>query len=597
VRKLHLQSCSCCSWHCLASGSVRQPVRVAAYAGPGHLTDMDTAMTRVGAAEKKSSAKRYAAGYLDTYKALDLAAIKQLATTEVAGSPRNHAAAAEGERRRLGAMPDGGRVGEDFDLRDDDPDRESGPTTSFDDALTNDNLFGWQKRGEWDTERVGENMETEQDPEHAPAIARRKRHAALQPAAQPPRQKRKDALSLGVAQKLAVVRGAQAAVATETAAAAAQAQRANALLKVTPQLCTGGATFALLALPDEILLKMLTYAHNLVETHTDSHIQLVPELGIHNFGRLNQTCRHFHRRIPGRDGYSGPIIEVLAHGCIREREQARGCQRANYGQRVMPREGETWLQMLRQLNRFDRMPLDFTLSAPADTRGVVRFEDDMQPGGVGRIKLTQCERLVTAIAGHDRHRMRDGVHYAEFTVVQPGRVQDSMHVGIVQADFDNVDEAAAHTPLGWAWNSHGACWHDACVHKHFADAGAWGRAGDVLTLELDCDRGRLTGWRGSELVGTIAVGLDTCPLPGGRAREFCWSVSMGGAEIELRIRRAAPQAWMYAAQSGATAAAVSSSDDEASSAYSSEEELATQMLEAYLRRPAAKPSAEMQRMM
>ena len=487
--------------------------------------DMETAMTRVGTAGKKNSR----------------------------GSPHDHAA--QGERRRLGAMPHGGRVGEDFDLRDDDPDRESGPTASFDDALTNDNLFGWHKRGGLDTQRVGaENMETEQDPEHVPATARRTRKAPLQPAAQPPRQKRKDALNLG--------------------------------------MCTGGAKFALLALPDEILLKMLTYAHNLVEKHADSHVQLVPLLGIHNLGRLNQTCRHFHRRIPGRDGYSGPIIEVLAHGCIHEREQARGCQRANHGQRVMPVEGETWLQMLWQLNRFDHMPLDFTLSPPADTRGVVRFEDDMQPGGVGRIKLTQCERLVTAIAGHDRHRMRDGVHYAEFTVVQPGRVQDSMHIGIVQADFDHVDEAAAHTSLGWAWNSRGACWHDACVHTHFEDAGAWCRPGDVLTLELDCGRGRLTGWRGSELVGTIAAGLDACPLPGGRAREFCWFVSMGGAGIELRIRRATPQAWMYATQSAPT---MSSSDEEA--AYSSEEELAAQMLEAYLRRPAATPSAEMQRMM
>jgi hypothetical protein len=67
------------------------------------MTDMDTTMTRVGTAEKKNSAKRYAAGYLDTYKALDLAAIKQLATTEVAGSPRNHVVVARGWCGRRGA--------------------------------------------------------------------------------------------------------------------------------------------------------------------------------------------------------------------------------------------------------------------------------------------------------------------------------------------------------------------------------------------------------------------------------------------------------------------------------------------------------------
>jgi tetratricopeptide (TPR) repeat protein len=65
--------------------------------------DIETAMTRVGTAEKKSSAKRdYTAGYLDAYKALDLAAIKQLAATEAAAAPAE--AAGSGESKAPAAV-------------------------------------------------------------------------------------------------------------------------------------------------------------------------------------------------------------------------------------------------------------------------------------------------------------------------------------------------------------------------------------------------------------------------------------------------------------------------------------------------------------
>ena len=68
-------------------------------------------------------------------------------------------------------------------------------------------------------------------------------------------------------------------------------------------------------------------------------------------------------------------METLAHGCVLERERERECGRGNHGQRVTPRPGETWLRMLHQLDLFDRMPLDFTRSPPADQVSILMSHD------------------------------------------------------------------------------------------------------------------------------------------------------------------------------------------------------------------------------
>ena len=123
-------------------------------------------------------------------------------------------------------------------------------------------------------------------------------------------------------------------------------------------------TSALLALPDGELVDLLSRALGYVELDRASGC-LVPALGVRDLARLACTCRHLCRSVAAASddahGYSDPFTQKLAHDIIRERELSRGCGRERGGQRVVARgAGETWLHMLHQLDKFDRMPLEFS---------------------------------------------------------------------------------------------------------------------------------------------------------------------------------------------------------------------------------------------
>jgi len=195
--------------------------------------------------------------------------------------------------------------------------------------------------------------------------------------------------------------------------------------------------------------------------------------------------------------------------------------------------GETWLHMLHQLDTFDRMPLDFSKYAP----DVIRV-------AVGEVKVGADEGEVTAVAGHEHHRMRDGCHYADITLVDPGVTGGFMRVGVVQADYGCETEGAASDGIfGWAWAPSGAIYHNGTAVDVFDEAGTWGKAGDRLTLELDCDLGRLSGWVGDTRVGPLACGLHTHEFPGEGdvKREFAWSVEMEEVGCCFRIQRGKPR--------------------------------------------------------
>ena len=133
------------------------------------------------------------------------------------------------------------------------------------------------------------------------------------------------------------------------------------------------------------------------------------------------------------------------------------------------------------------------------------------------------------------------MHYAAVTLANPGGASAHLRVGVAQADFDPADGAASAGPLGWAWVSDGAGRHADSMTEHFMDGGQWGQAGDTLTLELDCDRGRLCGWLRDTRLGAFAKRLHTQALPSGTKREFVWCVEMSEAGTEFCIQHAAPR--------------------------------------------------------
>jgi hypothetical protein len=293
----------------------------------------------------------------------------------------------------------------------------------------------------------------------------------------------------------------------------------------------------LLALPEPVLYDLLLrgWDHG-PEPEPQEPFQSCAQ----DFVNLARTCRHFYHTV--KDSASGdsgvrmqklPLMQKLARDLITQREGNRGCARERAGPRVVARAGETWLQMLHQLDWFERMPLDFTAYAP----GVTRV-------GLGEVKLASSSYdVVTAIAGHEHHRMYAGCHYADITVVDPGAADAFMCVGVAQADYDcATNEAVSDSVLGWAWTCEGAVYHNGEIVDQFGDAGKWGRAGDRLTLELDCDIGRLSGWVGGTRLGPLVRGLHTCDLPGeNMKREFVFSVEMEEPTSCLRIKWGKPR--------------------------------------------------------
>jgi hypothetical protein len=99
-------------------------------------------------------------------------------------------------------------------------------------------------------------------------------------------------------------------------------------------------------LPQQLVAALVQGAHERVVRNEQTG-ELEPILRADDLARLAATCRYFRS-----------FIEELAQDCIRARESAREPGREKDGQRVVRRVGETWLQMLQQLDWYDRVPLE-----------------------------------------------------------------------------------------------------------------------------------------------------------------------------------------------------------------------------------------------
>jgi len=305
------------------------------------------------------------------------------------------------------------------------------------------------------------------------------------------------------------------------------------------------------ALDDNVLRRLISYGMWVASPESRSHAVgrdgTREVLGPVELSMLQGVCKKFNE-----------MVEDLAERLVREREAARICSterhsqcgRETPGQRVQIRgPAERWARMLYELNCYDRQPLVFS-SAPM----TARLSADRQ-----QVEVRESEG-VTVAAGTRCHRMHCGIHFAKVTLVEPGESAGVLRVGIVHADFDCTQGAAAcDTEFGWGWESDGSVWHNNQALRPMTHGvatglgggiglgddtyGQWGAKGDELTLELDLDRGILTGFLNGRRIGIIATELhrhEFCaagkPLP----REFRFSVESGSRASKFHITQGAP---------------------------------------------------------
>eukprot|EP01045_Picozoa_sp_COSAG04_P009413 COSAG04_NODE_542_length_12865_cov_44.119693_15_plen_522_part_00 len=330
-------------------------------------------------------------------------------------------------------------------------------------------------------------------------------------------------------------------------------------------------------LPLELMERILRCGHLHPEEHPRGSGRLHAVVGPRELGRLLQTCKHFskpHGVAAEASGASG-FVQQVARNLIVDREKERGCQRAGNGLRARRRDGESWLQMLHRLDCFDREPLDFESECVPPL--LCTHSDDPTGVPLGVVEAREhVAAVVTAAAGTaERHRMRDGVHYARITLLRPGEpVSDAYRhrvlcVGVVQADFDyqRDGDVAELTDMGWAWMVNGHVKHDSRMQFNTSlikglhgwkpvRHGEWGprrwrgrpqdrecqptySEPDVLGLELDLDRGILTSFCNGVRVGIIADGLHERRFRSGAPCEYRWFVSMSVPGARFKIEHCA----------------------------------------------------------
>ena len=139
--------------------------------------------------------------------------------------------------------------------------------------------------------------------------------------------------------------------------------------------------------------------------------------------------------------------------------------------------------------------------------------------------------------------MRRGVHRAEFSIGKETKAADAVSaIGVIKQefaqDFSERDYGFPHAssgPAGWAWGAYGRMWHDDAGDKAQSTGTDWEGSegweqGDVLSLELDVDRGTLTAFKAGARLGVLAEGLNA---EGTSA--FCWTVELAAVDDQVAI--------------------------------------------------------------
>ena len=267
----------------------------------------------------------------------------------------------------------------------------------------------------------------------------------------------------------------------------------------------------------------------------DIFVLIAAELDARMLGRLACVAQRFWRKSvpdPAHKGSAPPELWSVAEEGARRRLAAQSEMVRGWVSRE--KSGGSWLRTLWEAEKLQR-PL-FAKRSISPRLSLVATSRWEKTADTVRSDRGEGTAICAAV-------MRRGVHRADFTVIQETKaVGVVMAIGVIEEEFAQgfferrfEFPHASSGPAGWAWGADGGMWHDDAGDESWSTGTAWEGSegweqGDVLSLELDVDRGTLTAFKAGARLGVLAEGLNA---EGTSA--FCWTVELAAVDDQVAI--------------------------------------------------------------
>jgi hypothetical protein len=271
----------------------------------------------------------------------------------------------------------------------------------------------------------------------------------------------------------------------------------------------------LLALSDELLLGCCRH----LGAADLARLELVAaRFATHAFA--DPTFVRPHRLVRELGGGAGLVAATwsLAQEAARRHVCSRpALERGRVGSSPLARP-PTWLRTMRELEAL-RRPLRFDRAHP----------NLLLADGGARASNTA---LVTPILGDTTHRaavsdtvMRRGLHYAEFALSHNEHMCFNM-IGAMRPDWDVL----SNIPV---FGSAGSCFYNSANGARCPGNSDWlgrqrARGGDRIGLLLDLDRGSMTAFKNSRMIGVLQESGLRGPL--------CWAAAVVAGTVQICSR-------------------------------------------------------------